>query len=372
MTKILFISNQYTPNVVGGAELITQATAEELARRGHEVVVASVAPDGRASQDVVNGVRVYRVPVANLYAPFTDEHGGVQRALWHVADSYNPWMARRIGRILDLEKPDWMCPNNIAGFSVSVWGEAQRRGIRTMQVLHDYYAICPRSTMLNHGSNCERPCLTCRAYGFPRKLASSQPDIVVGVSKFVLQRHLDEGYFRGVRTAVVYTVGFIGRVEEPKGIEVLLKALGRLPHERWRLRVAGRATHPEFLDYLKRTYPYQGVEYLGYTNADAFYRSVDVVVVPSTWHEPLPGVVYEPFGYGIPVIASRMGGIPEIVGDAGCGWLFEAGNVDELAGRLSKAIDGWDDPHALSERALARRRFFTPERQADELSALLA
>lgn len=391
MTKLLFISNQYTPNVVGGAELITQATAEELARRGHEVVVVSLAPDGKATVDAVNGVRVYRVPVANLYAPFTGERGGAQRGLWHALDSYNPWMAARVGRILDAEQPAWMCAANLAGFSVAVWREAKRRGIRTMQILHDYYAICPRSTMLSHGKNCDTPCLACRGYGLPRKLASSQPDVVVGVSAFVLQRHLDQGYFPGVRSAVVYngthftpppqpkrrlpgeplTVGFIGRVEEAKGIEVLLKALGTLPRERWRLRVAGRATEPSFLEHLQRTYAYDNVEYLGFTNADAFYRTVDVVVIPSTWNEPLPGVVYEPFGYGIPVIASRMGGIPEILGDAGCGWLFEAGHVAQLAGHLAHAIAGWDDPDALAARALARRRFFTPERQVDQLLALL-
>jgi glycosyltransferase involved in cell wall biosynthesis len=388
--NLLFISNQYTPNVYGGAEIITQNLVEELARRGNRVSVVSIAPNGVASEDFVNGIKVYRVPVANLYAPFTGEQSPIARALWHVLDSYNVTMGARVGKILEREKPDWVCANNIAGFSVSVWAEAKRRGIRTCQVLHDYYALCPRSRMNSDRGNCATQCGQCKVYAAPRKLASAAPELVVGVSRFVLDRHLEYGYFKNAKTAVVYngadytspvelrkrvegapiTLGFIGRVEPSKGIETLLKALSRVDASKWKLRIAGRATEQSYLDHLQRTYPFSNVEYLGFSKADAFYRSVDLVVIPSEWNEPLPGVVYEPFGYGIPVVASRIGGIPEILGDAECGWLFEPSDPADLARVLNRLVDGWPDPQGVAARALKRRQFFTPKRQADEMSAL--
>lgn len=392
MHRLLFISNQYYPNVVGGAELITQYLAEELARRGHHVSVVSLSAGAWDSCDEVNGIRVHRLAVANLYAPFKGRHHPLARALWHVADTYNVVMARKLGKILDEERPDWVCANNLAGFSVAVWSAVKQRGIQLSQVLHDYYAICPRATMNEAGVNCERPCTTCKAYGTPRKLASKLPDLVIGVSRFVLERHLALGYFPNARQGVLYNgapfraphtphlrrpgaplvLGFIGRVEPVKGIETLLKAVSRLPRGRWHLRVAGRPTDPRFLTYLKETYPLSEVDYLGYVPSEQFYDSVDLVVIPSEWHEPLPGVVYEPLGYGLPVIASRVGGIPEILDGAGCAWTFAPGDTDELTRLLGDVLDGWPDPEGVAARAIARRARFTPQRHADEFLALLA
>jgi len=354
------------------------------------VSVLSLSADGEDGADSVNGVPVRRLGTRNLYVPFQGQHHGAVRAVWHLLDSYNPLMAAKVGAILDAERPDWLCASNLAGFSVAVWAEAKKRGIQVLQILHDYYMLCPRSTMHSGSGNCASPCGSCRVYGAPRKWASGAPDLVIGVSRFVLERHLAAGYFPRAQHGVVFNgapyepgyaqpqrageplqLGFIGRVEAVKGIETLLRALSRLPTDAYRLRVAGRATDPAYLDYLKQTYPLPGVEYLGYVRARDLYESVQLVVVPSEWNEPLPGVVYEPLGFGVPVLASRIGGIPEILGDAGCGWLFEPGNVDDLTRVLGGLLAGWPDAAGMAERARARRRLFVPDRAADELLALM-
>jgi glycosyltransferase involved in cell wall biosynthesis len=229
-------------------------------------------------------------------------------------------------------------------------------------------------------------------YAAPKRAASQLPDVVIGVSRFVLDRHLSLGFFRRAHSGVVHNgrspdppaprrardlnaplvIGFIGRVESVKGIETLLEAVSRLPSGRFRLRVAGRAPNPDYLRFLQQKYPLREVEYLGYVKAHEFYPEVDVVVVPSLWHEPLPGVVYEPLGYGVPVIASRVGGIPEMLDGARCGRLFRPGDVDELVTHLRAALDGWGTDAAAHAEALARRALFTPARQADAFLALIA
>src|SRR4051794_16832142 len=118
MHRFLLISNQYSPNVVGGAELSVQTLAEELTRRGHGVCVVSLSRTDRESIDEVNGVRVHRLAIRNVYPPFAAPQHPLLRAAWHLRDMYNVAMAKRVGQILDEERPDWVSAHNLAGFSV--------------------------------------------------------------------------------------------------------------------------------------------------------------------------------------------------------------------------------------------------------------
>jgi glycosyltransferase involved in cell wall biosynthesis len=63
------------------------------------------------------------------------------------------------------------------------------------------------------------------------------------------------------------------------------------------------------------------------------------MVFPSEWYENLPYSVMESLALGVPVLASRMGGVPEIIEEGTTGWLFEPGNVDELRRRISHAFE---------------------------------
>ncbi|HIE69618.1 MAG TPA: glycosyltransferase, partial [Planctomycetes bacterium] len=66
---------------------------------------------------------------------------------------------------------------------------------------------------------------------------------------------------------------------------------------------------------------------------------IDVLVVPSTWHENAPFVVLEARAAGLPVIASRFGGLIEVVDDGIDGELFTPGNAADLAKRLQRLVD---------------------------------
>jgi glycosyltransferase involved in cell wall biosynthesis len=391
MRKILFVSNMYAPHVIGGAELCVQTLAEQLAREGHRITVATLSRTHEPSVHEVNGIEVHRIPIANVYVPFTAQHGALRRSAWHALDIFNPIMGQRLGKLVEQLRPDWVAANNIAGFSTAVWRAVKQRDVALAQVLHDYWAVCPQTRMNKNGHNCQTPCTVCSLYGAPKKLASRWPDVAIGVSRFALNRHLEHGYFPHARTGVVYngapytaptqrrerkpgeplTLGFIGRIEEPKGIEVLLEAVSQLPPERFKLRIAGKPVDPAYLDELKRRYPLPQIEYLGFVPGAELYRSIDLLVVPSLWNETLCVVVYEALGFGVPVLASRVGGIPEILEGKGCGWLFRAGDAGDLAANLRRLLDGWEDPEGVFERAIARRAFFTPERQAADFLAVL-
>src|SRR5262249_15160356 len=153
----------------------------ELVGRGHAAVVITLGSGPGDTQDNVNGVRVYRLALANLYMPFGRQPPAPVRLLWHVLDTRNSRMAAKVGAILDAERPDWVSTHNLAGFSVAVWDAVKARGIGLGHVLHDYYLLCPRTTMFKGERNCESPCSTCRRLSAPKLRASRAVDLVIGI-----------------------------------------------------------------------------------------------------------------------------------------------------------------------------------------------
>src|SRR5690606_7046004 len=139
---------------------------------------------------------------------------------------------------------------------------------------------------------CTGRCLDCRAASMVRKAASAKVGSVVGVSAHVLEAHARDGYFPHASRAVVFNglplaggadrsrpaqgpfhVGFIGRVEEAKGVEVLLQAVERLPDVDLVVKIAGKAD-PAYLSSLRHRYPDPRVRYVGYVDAPDFYRGL--------------------------------------------------------------------------------------------------
>lgn len=373
--KIAFISTLYAPHELGGAERAMRVLAEAAAGIGHEAVAISLAPDGVARQGQVGPVKTYYVPLANVYWPFRKARAGpVQRALWHLIDAYNPVMGARVGRILDAEQPDLVQTDNLLGFSVAPWRAAQRRGIPVVQTLHDYYLACPNSSMFRGGQSCAVQCSACRALCAPRRALSTIPAAVVSVSRRTLERVEGSGAFRSVAHKMiahgvndvraspppradrapggVLCIGYLGRVEATKGIEVLLDAARRMPGGSVRVLVAGQG-EPGYVESLKARCAGLDVSFLGFTKPAELFAQIDVLVVPSVWEEPLGRVIFEAYEHGVPAVVSRAGGMPEIVDEGRTGFVFEAGNARALADLLI----------AQRERGWAGARFFAACRE---------
>jgi glycosyltransferase involved in cell wall biosynthesis len=124
---------------------------------------------------------------------------------------------------------------------------------------------------------------------------------------------------------------YFGRLSREKGVETLLEA-HKAVCEAIELKVVGtgpleaglRDIHPQ-------------VDFLGYQSGEALEQIIAnsaFVVVPSEWYENCSMVVLEAMALGKPIIGSRTGGIPEQVEDGITGFLFEMGNVDELAEKM--------------------------------------
>jgi glycosyltransferase involved in cell wall biosynthesis len=153
-------------------------------------------------------------------------------------------------------------------------------------------------------------------------------------------------------------VAYAGRFSPEKGIEILLAAAQKtgLP-----LRLAGDySTMPEII---KRAPP--DAEFTGHLNQTElfeFYRNARFLIVPSTAFESFGIVAVEAMSHGLPVIASKLGGLLEIVDDGVTGFLFEPGNSEDLAVKMKLL---WDAPDLCWQMGQAGREKVVREYNED-------
>jgi len=368
--KVALVSSLYEPLGYGGAERVAQDVAEGLAALGHELHVITLGRDAEAMEQR-NGVQVHRLRLRNLYWPFPVARAGFPaKVAWHAVDAYNPAMGRELGRLLDRLRPEVVNTHNLAGFSAAAWREAARRGLPLVHTLHDHYLLCSYSTMFRDGRNCASPCLRCRAASAPRRALARHVDAVIGVSRYILERHRAAGLFARAHASVVAAalppaapraeadagpralrIGFLGGLVPAKGADRLLEAYLALPAGKAELHVAGGGD-PEFEAALRRRAGGRAdVRWHGVVRSDEFLPALDLLVVPSRVHEAMGRVVLEAFRHGLPVVAARRGGLPELVPEA-AGWLYEPDDGAQLPKILREIVA---QPALLGERRAAAR-----------------
>jgi len=133
-------------------------------------------------------------------------------------------------------------------------------------------------------------------------------------------------------------IGFVGTLVWHKGLHVLLEAAGRLPAHAYEIEVWGALdTFPDYTAILKKLARGLPVRFCGaFQNGQGadVYSRFDLLVVPSLWPENSPLVIHEAFMARVPVVAARIGGIPELVTDGENGVLYEPTSAAALAAAL--------------------------------------
>ncbi|WP_232471096.1 glycosyltransferase family 4 protein [Caballeronia hypogeia] len=345
----------------------TRLLAEGLVRAGIDVCVVCATGGGVDRVEEINGVRVYRLRSVNLYWPHQrQKHGRVAKLLWHAIDVHNVMMSRKLNGIIAREKPDVISTNNLSCLSIDIWRLARNAGVPIVHTLRDYYLMCPTSIMCTQGKTCTRQCGVCVLYAEPKRAASGRVAAAVGVSRFVLQKHLDRGYFsRAARTAVIHNswepfenstptqrkrryeggpvrLGFLGRVSKEKGLELLLEQLLADDTLQWTLGVGGSGDS-DYLQSIKKKYDDPRVEYLGQVNSSEFLDEIDILVVPSIWNEPFGRVTVEAYSHGVPVVGANTGGTPEII-EPRTNLVFDVNRPQSVIGKLHEAVALLEDP----------------------------
>jgi glycosyltransferase involved in cell wall biosynthesis len=352
MAKILFVNSFYAPHIGGGAEVTLRDIVEGLAAQGHDVVVLATNEKQGLRAEIIGSAKVYRAGIRNIYWNFRRTlPNKLIRFLWHIKDVNNKEMGRIVGEVLIKEKPDVVLTHNLAGWSVSAWEAAFDAGIPVVQVLHDLYLLCPSSLMFKGGQACKKQCLICKYFRRRHLRLSGKLSAAIGVSNFVIGRMKAEGYFKGIHTRVIYnarqieaplrstlsaerelTFGFIGTVNRAKGVDWLIDQFRKLKIKN-KLLIAG--TGPKgYEEKIRRMSHGINVEFLGHVDNKTFFERIDVCIVPSIWNDTLPGVAIEACAFGVPVIASSRGGLPEIIRNLQNGLLCDPDSPDSLGSAI--------------------------------------
>lgn len=360
--KILMVNKFLHPN--GGSETYIFKLGEELVRQGHEVEYFGMEHPNRK---VGNSV--------GCYMSSMDFHTGkIQKLLYPFKIVYSLEARKKIKIILEQFRPDIIHLNNI-NFQItpSIVYEIKKHDIPIVYTAHDYQWVCPNHLMMIPSSK-ER-CFRCKGGNFGQcikyrcihnSLARSilgtveaklyyrlktyqNIDKIVCPSRFMmdmlgtniqlkdklvlLYNFLDsEG--RDTVEKQKYVIYF-GRYSEEKGVGTLLEVCRKLPEILFVF--AGDGPLADQVNNCKNALNcgFLTGEEIGSKVAKARFS-----VFPSEWYENCPFTVMESQGYGTPVIASNVGGTPELVQDGITGELFEAGNAVVLEKKIRKL---WED-----------------------------
>lgn len=343
----------------GGAETYLHAVSEKLRERGHEVHAFST----RWDTNVASSDRPYFV---KRYA-FDRKEGFTKDAKKSMAFLWNRESAQSLKRMIRDIQPDAVHLHNIYHqLSSSILPVIRRAGISCVQTLHDYKLACPNYRMFTEGFPCER-CKGGKYYeavkhqclfsGYaPNVLAAAEMTMTklfqlyertvntfLCPSRFMEQKMMEWGIASdklsylpnpialpsdphpSCRGAYVY----IGRLYPEKGVDVLIRALAHVPNAQ--LEILGEGPERARLEVLAEEVAPARVSFLGFQTAEmvqAHRITARAVVVPSVWYENAPLSVLEALADGVPVIASDIGGLPELIGDEERGLLVKPGSVE--------------------------------------------
>ncbi|MHA6627596.1 glycosyltransferase family 4 protein [Pseudonocardia sichuanensis] len=373
--RVLMVSWEYPPVVVGGLGRHVHALAVELAAAGHEVVVLSRQPAGSDAEthpttdEVRDGVRVLRVAEDPPHLEFERDmvawtlamgHGMLRAALtrlgtWRpdVLHAHDWLVAHPAIALADvLEVPLVVTIHATEAGRYAGWLSTPL----SRQVHSAEWWLAHRADALITCSAAMRTEVA-ELYDLdPTRIAVRHNGIAPGGwrADAARVREVRERYAPGEAPVLLY----FGRLEYEKGVQDLIAALPRIrrAHPGTRLLVAGTGTAADQLvDAARAHRVLRSVTFTGrLPDADlaAVLRAADAVVLPSRY-EPFGIVALEAAAAGAPLVASTAGGLGEVVLDGETGLSFAPGDVAALA----RAVGGvLADPAAAARRARAARK----------------
>jgi glycosyltransferase involved in cell wall biosynthesis len=406
--RVLLVAHRLYPERRAGTEVHAWLLARALAR-DHEVAVFAgsdaAGPGGEAGPPALeiqerDGVRVWWLRGAG--GPGLDEAG----------------LGRLFGACLDAVAPEVVHVQHLLfrwprDLGAGLLDRLRARGLPAALSLHDFWWLCPRITLLDvDGVRCPGPGPRCGACALGRPDTPLQArgrtlaflarrramaarleagPVLLPVSQATLERYVANGVprerCRVVRPGIAplpplpaapggaLRIAFLGSLVADKGVHVLLEAASRVPPDiPLRLTLHGPGGHPDYVARLRRQIAAGGreVAFAGsydHAGLPAVLAGAHVVVLPSLCEETAGLVLLEARAAGRPVVASRVGGIPESIRDGEDGRLVPPGDPAALAAALvgiaAEVAGGrWPRPPARPPR--------TVEAEAAELGDLYA
>lgn len=383
--RVLMLIDSYLP-VLGGAQEYVHDLSLELVRRGHDVAICTLWNEGLAEFEVVRGVRIYRIhSTAERVRGLLFQDSARQFA----PPFADPMIALGLYRVVQQEKPDIVHAHNWLVYSflpLKAWAK-----VPVVMSLHEYSLSCAKWVLMRRSAPCSGPglakCLGCATdhYGAAKGTVTvlgkraMEPAERWGVDIFLPVSHAtavgnklaerglpfevmpnfvldDVAECRGDGTPWTSQLPdddyllYVGALSRYKGIEVLLRAYEGLVNPPPLVLIGfprpdTPVTFPPNVTVLT-DWPHDAV-------IQAWRRSL-AGLMPSIWAEPFGIVVLEAMASGRPVIASRMGGLTDMVVDGETGFLVPPDDSAALRQAIERLLADAPLRERMGQAALAR------------------
>jgi len=399
--KILQVNQFYYPR--GGADIYFLNLTRELREAGHQVAVFSMDHP------------------KNLESPwskyFVSRVSFNEAGLWDKLKTpgrvlYSWESKNKFSRLLDDFRPDIIHIHNIYHhISPSILDAAKDRHIPVVMHLHDYKLVCANHALFTKGAFCER-CRPNKYYEclLNRCIKDSWAGSALAVAEMYLHHSWLKIYERDVdvfiapsnfmkdtlvrfgreadKIKVIYNpfdreiasmtpqetnnrkgsyLLYFGRLSREKGLETLIKAASLTGKS---VKIAGVGPEAGNLEILAKDLQ-APIEFLGFKNSKelkSLISGAEAVIIPSIWGENMPLSLLEAMSLGQIVIASRIGGLPELIEDGYSGLLFEPGNQDDLAAQIRRLADL--DRESISLQARQAVKSLSPSLNLEKVLAV--
>lgn len=367
--KILMINKFLYPN--GGSETYIFKLGEYLMSQGHEVQYFGMEHSGR-----IVGNRV------NAFTSDMDFHNGskLNKVLYPIKTIYSFEARKQLRKVLDDFQPDVCHLNNFnyqltpsTILEIVKWRKDKKKKCKIVYTAHDYQLICPNHMLKNpntneicekcignnfkncikgkciHGSTAKSIVGAAEAEIWNKVGVYEDVDTIICCSKF-MKKKLDTNPIFAKKTIAIHNfvdkvdqqkvekknyILYFGRFSEEKGVKTLIDVCKELPQIPFIFAGSGP------LEYeLKGIKNITNVGFKTGKELETLIREASFSIYPSEWYENCPFSVMESQIYGTPVLASNVGGIPELIDVGKTGELFEKGNKKELENLIKKI---WND-----------------------------
>lgn len=366
--KIVQANKFYYPR--GGAETYMLALSRWLEEQGSEVIPFAM----RHPENLATPFEKYFVSEVK-----TDGAGGrLQHARTFARMMYSLEARRQLATLIAEQKPDLCHIHNIyTQISPSILHTLSDQHIPVVMTVHDHHLISPqyniwaqgcgedyrragiiRGTFSKfHKNSMAASFAQVAAYKLHRwlRIYEKHVGLFIAPSAYLKRQLIAGGFPAGKIRVNPYGIDarsiepsyrhrgyflYVGRLSEEKGVDMIVHIAKLLPDIKF--KIAGRGPHMEYLHRLAIDAP--NVEFLGFRSGDELrdlYRGACAVLLPSRVHEVFPLVTLEAMAAGKPVIASDVGGVPEVIEDRVSGWLVQP---TDLSGWTEAVLRLYHDP----------------------------
>ena len=399
--KILLINNHLNLKEGGGPARYVLSVKKLLEKDGHKVATFSTTPSAEPNDYSVPGLDFSVIRSKNIIKKFK---AGLRSI-------YNTETASRLTHILEEIKPDIAhCHNIYNHLTPAILPILKSRGTPVIMTIHDLKLACPNHRMFTQGKICER-CKPHRYYHalfhrcflnswqasfagcleayihYIKKYFTKYVDLFISPSQFCSKKLIDWGFpsdkitlLNNFVEAKPYSlqpktnqIFYFGLLNNVKGIHVLIEAMKYIRHEP-KLLLAGDGPIKTNISKAISREGLSNVYIEGHLEDATLDNTIQeslTSVFPSLCYENQPFGILEAMSFGRAVVASRIGGIPELVTDGKNGLLFTPGDSKDLASKLNWLIQHPKETEEMGHRAHQRiKDSFSPEEHYKKLMNL--